>query len=100
MRPNGGNAQGPEVELGREYVALRPRLASWAKRTLGVSPPDFEDLHDEAWAEVLRRAQDGSEIRHLHGFLKGTIRNKWKMQLRSNRRHPTLSLEDAGDLWL
>jgi len=99
MRPNGGNAQGPEVELGREYVALRPRLASWAKRTLGVSPPDFEDLHDEAWAEVLRRAQDGSEIRHLHGFLKGTIRNKWKMRRRSDRRHPTVSLDVGEAVW-
>ena len=101
MHPRSGDgaAQGPDVELGREYVALRPRLASWAKRNLGVSPPDFEDLHEEAWAEVLRHEQAGSHIRHLHGFLKGTMRNKWKMQLRSDRRHPTVPLDDAQDVW-
>jgi RNA polymerase sigma factor (sigma-70 family) len=98
-RSDAGAAQGPEVELGREYVALRPRLATWAKRNLGVSPPDFEDLHEEAWAEVLRREQDGSHIRHLHAFLKGTIRNKWKMRLRSDRRHPTVPLDDAAEAW-
>ena len=95
----GGAAQGPELELGREYVALRPKLASWADRTLGLSPPDFEDLHEEAWGEVLRRARSGSEIRHLYAFLKGTIRNKWKMRLRSDHRHPTVSLDDADGQW-
>jgi RNA polymerase sigma factor (sigma-70 family) len=98
-RSGAGAAQGPEVELGREYAALRPKLASWADRTLGLSPPDFEDLHEEAWGEVLRRTRSGSEIRHLYGFLKGTIRNKWKMRLRSDRRHPTVSLDDAEGLW-
>jgi DNA-directed RNA polymerase specialized sigma24 family protein len=101
MHPRSGDgaAQGAEVELGREYAALRPKLASWAQRNLGVSAPDFEDLHEEAWAEVLRRAQNGSQIRHLHGFLKGTIRNKWMMRRRSDSRHPTVSLDDPEGWW-
>ena len=98
-RSDAGAAQGPEVELGRESVVLRPKLASWAKRNLGLSAPDFKDLHEEAWVEVVRRSRNGAEIRHLHSFLKGTIRNKWKMRLRSDRRHPTVSLDDAEGLW-
>jgi hypothetical protein len=51
MHPRSGDvrAHGLAVDLGREYEALRPRLASWAKRALGVSMLDFEDLHEEAW---------------------------------------------------
>jgi RNA polymerase sigma factor (sigma-70 family) len=99
-RSGAGAARGPEVELGREYAALRPKLASWARRNLGLSAADFEDLHEEAWAEVVRRSRNGSEIRHLHSFLKGAIRNKWKMRLRSDRRHPTVSLDAAEAAWV
>jgi DNA-directed RNA polymerase specialized sigma24 family protein len=46
----------------------------------------------------VRRAQAGEQIRNYRGFVTGVMLNKWKMELRSRRRHPTVPLDGGREL--
>lgn len=84
--------------LARSYRQLRGGLCRSLSRRLGLTTAEFDELYQEAWQEVARRAQAGERIHNYRAFVTQVMINKWKMELRGRRRHPALPLERAADV--
>lgn len=93
----GGPDRTAEI-LARNYRQLRGGLCRSLCRRLGITAAEFDELYQEAWRDIVRRAQDGEPIRDYRAFVTGVMINKWKMELRSRRRHPTVPLDAAPEL--
>ena len=94
----GGGPDRTAEALARNYRQLRGALCRSLSRRLGITTAEFDELYQEAWRDIVKRAQDGHQIRDYRAFVTGVMINKWKMELRTRRRHPTLPLEAAPEL--
>jgi RNA polymerase sigma factor (sigma-70 family) len=93
----GGPDRTAEV-LARNYRQLRGVLCRSLSRRLDLTTAEFDELYQEAWRDIVKRAQDGEPIRNYRAFVTGVMINKWKMELRSRRRHPTVPLDASPEL--
>jgi RNA polymerase sigma factor (sigma-70 family) len=89
----GGGLDGTAEALARNYRQLRGVLCRSLSRRLGITMAEFDELYQEAWRDIVKRAQDGDPIRDYRAFVTGVMVNKWKMELRTRRRHPTVPLD-------
>jgi RNA polymerase sigma factor (sigma-70 family) len=82
-------------------IALRDRrmIVGAARRRFhpALSDSDLDELFDDACVAAVERCR-GREDAVVRSFVTSTLFNKAKMELRSRRRHPSVSLEpSAGD---
>lgn len=97
----GEHGDGPdriEEVLARNYRQLRGSLCRSLTRQLDLKAEEFDELYQEAWRDIVKRARSGEVIRNYRAFAREVILNKWKMELRSRRRHPTLPLDRAAEV--
>lgn len=80
-----------------EERALRRDLSSWARRFLGLSDSDFDDVYQGAWRKVRELERQGRPTRNLNHALRWNMRNCWLEECRRRRRHPTMALDDCTD---
>lgn len=97
----GEQGDGPdriEEVLARNYRQLRGSLCRSLTRQLDLTAEEFDELYQEAWRDIVKRAKSGEIIRNYRAFAREVMLNKWKMELRSRRRHPTLPLDLAAEV--
>jgi RNA polymerase sigma factor (sigma-70 family) len=82
------------------YDELQASLFAALGRSLGLRGPGgrdtFGDLFQIAVTAAWMKERDGEELRNPRAYLRGVIVNQRKMQLRSERRHPTVSYDELG----
>jgi RNA polymerase sigma factor (sigma-70 family) len=82
------------------YSELQDSLFVALARPLGLSGPRgrdvFGDLFQIAVTAAWAKEHAGEPIHNLRAFLRGTIVNQRKMQLRSERRHPATSYDELA----
>jgi RNA polymerase sigma factor (sigma-70 family) len=83
------------------YGELQSSLFVALARPLGLGGPGgrdaFEDLFQIAVTAAWVKERDGEPIRNPRAFLRQVIVNQRKMQLRSQRRHPTTSFDELAE---
>ena len=87
-----------EEVLARNYRQLRGSLCRSLTRQLDLKEEEFDELYQEAWRDIVRQAKSGQVIRNYRAFAREVMLNKWKMELRSRKRHPTLPLDTASEV--
>lgn len=87
-----------EEVLARNYRQLRGSLCRSLTRKLDLQDGEFDELYQEAWSDILKHARSGGIIRDYRAFVREVMLNKWKMEKRSRRRHPTLPLHTASEV--
>ena len=84
--------------LARNYRQLRGSLCRSLTRQLDLKEEEFDELYQEAWRDIVKQAKSGQVIHNYRAFVRKVILNKWKMELRSRKRHPTLPLDTAVEV--